>query len=212
VDPCPTLTVTDNVSAHLAASHRYSAACTHILSFPFPFDAPSPAALIQWPYIIYLIRLPQSVLPGSRQTFLKPSETYSTQSVHHFCLSHCCTTRIVLCLPIAIPRFFSSVPVLLHTSIFVLYRPRSRTSALHASPPENATSTAPFAPQRSAAVDRLPHASGALVLPRFSSQLYRRVWERASDGLGIFPAVLVCYIHMYPFFFRFLLTNGLGPA
>ncbi|KAJ7223614.1 hypothetical protein C8J57DRAFT_1536042 [Mycena rebaudengoi] len=105
-----------------------------------PLRCTSPAALRQCPHMIYLIRLPRSVLPGSRQIFLKPSETYSTKSVLHFCLSHS-AVRLELCsvYQFQSSAFFSSFPVLLHALSAAL-----SDGSLYASSPENATSTAPL--------------------------------------------------------------------
>ncbi|KAJ7279739.1 hypothetical protein C8J57DRAFT_1502379 [Mycena rebaudengoi] len=153
------LTVTDlNVSAHFAASHQYSAACTHpsiLVSLPFPSDAPSPTALTRWPKMIYLIRPPR-VHPGSRHIFLKPSEAYSTKAALYLNLSH----------SLVRPELRSGYQLQYPSFVCLFlsfYTPPS--SCLLGAPCDSPV----------AAVDRLPHAPGAL--------------ERDSDDFWKSPAV-----------------------
>ncbi|KAJ7214126.1 hypothetical protein C8J57DRAFT_1538616 [Mycena rebaudengoi] len=186
--------LTDNVSAHFAASHRYSAACTHLsilVSLPFPSDAPSPTALTRWPKMIYLIRPPRSVHPGSRQIFLKPSEAYSTKSALYLNLSHSLVrpelrSGYQLQYPCFVCLFLS------------FYTPPSSCLL-------GALGRVPYvSPHPKMQLQRLPW--GTICAPT-----QRRLEERDLDDFWKSPAVQVRYICISPFIFAFCRRIDLAP-
>jgi hypothetical protein len=94
----------------------------------------------------------------------------------------------VRCAPIAIPQLFFC----LSCPFPRLYLRTSSAAFSDESPVRLPTrkrklNRSPAPPQLSATADLLPPALGALVLRRFRSEVYRRVYERDWDGFWISP-------------------------